>query len=218
MGRTGTRWAVLGLLVVGAAGVAVARRPGRRKASIPVRHGDEYLAVRSVTVDRPAGALLSVWRDPDWLAVALARPVRLERMAQGRWRCVVGDPRHAGGPFEATGPTVEITEEASQTLHWRTDDGRVAHRATVTLTPAPRDRGTQIRVELRYRVGRVGHAMAVLRGVDADQTLRTVLRRVKSLTECGQVASTMDEPSGRGPVGERVTRSVRRRLAVGGRP
>jgi uncharacterized membrane protein len=208
----------LGLLVVGAAGVAVARRPGRRKASVPVRHGDGYLAVRSVTVDRPEDALRTVWRDTDWLAVALARPVRLERMAQGRWRCVVGDRRDADGPFEASGSTVEITEEAGQTLHWRTADGRMAHRATVTLTPAPGDRGTQIRVELRYRVGRAGHALAVLRGVDADQTLRTVLRRVKSLMECGQVVSTMDEPSGRGRVGERVTRSVRRRLAVGGRP
>ena len=88
---------------------------------------------------------------------------------------------------------------------------------SLELTDAPQGRGTEIRAELRYRSGPVRRVFGLIGGDEPDLGLRDALRRVKSLVECGQVMDTRDDPSGRGPVQERVTDTVREKLMTGGR-
>lgn len=211
MNVSGRAALVVGVVTAGgaAAGVAVARRMGRR-GSLPHRQDGGYVTVRAVTVDRPAHEVREVFRDAERLRVILDRPATVEPTGEGAWRCRVDDVSRRGA--EAA------VRQSGNLLSWDVEQDPLPHEGRVLLTPAPGRRGTEIRVELRYPGSRLGRLAAGLRGRDPDQVLRTTLRRLKSVLECGQVVSTMADPSGRGPVAERVTRTAREKLTTGGRP
>jgi uncharacterized membrane protein len=167
---------------------------------------------RVVTVDRSSEQVRALWTDQEWLSLVLDRSVTVERLDERRWRCVIGKP--GGG----TDRVVEVASGGQDdSISWRVEAGPMAHEGHLELTAAPGDRGTELRVDLTYPEGQARHRIRELRGDDPDQVLRTVLRRAKSLIESGQVLSTMNEPSGRGPVAERTTRFMREKLATGGR-
>ncbi|MGS2617556.1 SRPBCC family protein [Micromonospora sp. LZ34] len=210
MTSNGTRWAVLGagaLTALGAARV-VARRRRRHQ---PQRQGGWYVVRRGVTVDRPVEAVLGFWTDRERLDRALAEWATLEQLAENRWRCVARDA--AGGGTEWC---AEISVVGPGRLSWRVTDGP-EQQGTVELVPAPQDRGTEIRAELRYRSGPLRRALGLAAGDEPDLALRDTLRRVKSLIEAGQVIDTRRDPSGRDPAQERATDKVREKLATGGR-
>ncbi|MEU5567328.1 hypothetical protein [Micromonospora musae] len=85
------------------------------------------------------------------------------------------------------------------------------------LADAPQGRGTEIRAELRYRLGPVRRAFGLAAGDEPDLALRDTLRRLKALIECGEVIDTRRDPSARSARQERATDKVRERLATGGR-
>jgi uncharacterized membrane protein len=202
-------WLAVG--AIGAVGAVAATIAGRRgKQEIPVREGGDYRTVRVVTVNRPTSAVQELIRDAGRLSAAVDRPVTIEPADGERWRVRVDSADGAGW-------VAEVSPAGGDAISWRVADGPHRHEARAEFAAAPGGRGTEIRVELTYPQGPVGHQFAVLRGQDPDQALRTVLRRAKSLIEAGQVVSTMHEPSGRGPVAERATHALRERLAVGGR-
>ncbi|MGW4501399.1 SRPBCC family protein [Micromonospora sp. NPDC004336] len=210
MTSNGTRWALLGVTTVTAVGVgrAVARRRHRHQ---PERRDGWYVVRRGVTVDRPVEAVIGFWTDRERMDRALAEWATLERLDDDRWRCVARDPEGGGAEWRA-----EITVDGPGRLRWRVTDGP-EQEGTVELTPAPRDRGTEIRAELRWRSGPVRRALGLAGGHEPDLALRDVLRRVKSLVECGQVIDTRRDPSGRGPAREKSTDRIRERLTTGGR-
>ncbi|MGW4465065.1 cyclase [Micromonospora sp. NPDC004704] len=154
----------------------------------------------------------TLWGDQEWLSVVLDRPVTIRRLDDRRWQCVIGEP---GDEAEHLVEAVSGVQDNS--VRWRVEEGPMAHEGHLELRVAPGDRGTELRVDLSYPEGRAGHRIRELRGNDPDQVLRSALRRAKSMIESGQVLSTMDEPSGRGPVAERTTRFMREKLATGGR-
>jgi uncharacterized membrane protein len=203
----------IGLLLVAAVGAAtslIARR--RTRFSLPTRRDGAYATVRAVTIDRPVDEVREMVRDPGYLAVAFGRPVVVGQLGPDQARYRVGDEADGTRP-------VEVTVETSEWMaRWWVEAGPLAHEGRLTLAPAPADRGTELRVALRYPEGRLRHRVAVSRGRDPDQWLRTTLRRLKSVMECGQLVTAMAESSGRSPAAERVTRVVRGKLATGGRP
>jgi hypothetical protein len=111
-------------------------------------------------------------------------------------RELLGDPSILSA---ALGRPVRV-EPAGDGIRWQADG--VGGRVTVQAAPA--DWGTEIYVESD-------------RGPD-DKVNRTLLRRAKSLVECGQVLSTRDDPADRGPLAEGITDVIRDKLAEGGRP
>ena len=198
-----------GAMVGAGAAVAVWRRPDRFS---PAHHDGGYVTCRAVTVDRPVDATWEMICDPGRLSVALDQPVTAQDMGDGRWRVLAA-------PFGGTAHPIEvIVQAAGRSAHWRIESGPRAHDGRLKLVPAPGDRGTELQVELTYPQGRLRHRVDTVRGHDPDQRLRTVLRRIKSVIESGQVVSTMNEPSGRTGATERLTRVVRAKLATGGRP
>ncbi|MFY1691244.1 cyclase [Plantactinospora sp. WMMB782] len=208
MARKVGGWLVLAA-AVGAGATLLARR---RRESPPVRRNGGYRTLRAVTVDRSPESILQACRDPERLPTMLDCPVAIEERHGGR-HLTLRDP---GG---AAGWTVEVeAESGTGPFTWRITEGPTAHEGRLELASAPGGRGTELRVELRYPDSRLGHRVAVLRGSDPDQVLRTLLRRAKSVIEAGEVVSTMSEPSGREGVAERTTRAVREKLSTGGRP
>ncbi|SCF47034.1 cyclase [Micromonospora mirobrigensis] len=210
MTSNGTRWALTGAATVTALGVGrvVARRRRRHQ---PEREGGWYVVNRGITVDRPVDAVIGFWTDRERLDRALAEWATLEQLADNRWRCVARDPAGGGTEWRA-----EITVDGPRRLSWRVTDGP-AQEGHVELVPAPQDRGTEIRAELRWRSGPVRRALGLTTGSDPDLGLRDALRRIKSLIECGQMIDTRRDPSGRSPAQEKATDKVREKLMSGGR-
>ncbi|WP_159104691.1 cyclase [Plantactinospora sp. BB1] len=200
------------LAVTVAAGVGAGLLARRRRESLPARQDGGYRTVRAVTVDRSAESIVEYCGQSPHLSAMLDRQVQV-RPGDGERRRVL-----SGGSGTA-GWTVEVhADSATGPFHWQVEEGSTPHQGRIELVSAPGARGTEVRVELRYPESRVGHRAAALRGRDLDQLLRTVLRRVKSLIEAGEVVSTMAEPSGRAGITERTTRVVREKLSTGGRP
>ncbi len=210
MTSNGTRWALLGGATAAAIGVGrvVARRRHRHQ---PERQDGWYVVRRAVTVDRPVEAVIDFWTDRERLDRALAEWATLERLDDERWRAAVADATGTGTRWRA-----EITVAGPGRLRWRVTDGP-EQEGTVELVPAPKDRGTEIRAELRYRSGPLRRAIGLATSHEPDLALRDTLRRVKSLVECGQVVETRRDPSGRDEAQEKATDKVREKLTAGGR-
>ncbi|MEH1011917.1 cyclase [Micromonospora sp. CPCC 206060] len=205
-----TRWTLLATAGVAGAGVAFA---ARRRRHQPERRDGWYVVHRGVTVDRPVDAVIGFWSDPERLGTALGATATLRQLDGNRWECTAVEPDGDGTQWRAG-----ITVEEPGQLSWRVVDGPVPQEGRIRLVDAPQGRGTEIRIELRYRYGGpVGRMFGLVTGREPDLRLRDVLRRVKALVECGQVLDTRHDPSGRGPVQEWFTDAVRGKLTTGGR-
>ena len=179
-------------MVAGAAGagvaVAIAARAVRARRRGPVGPGGERTYLRGVTVNRPPAEVYAFWRDLPRLATVLDR--------------------------------VSVVDEPERAIGWRSVDSPVPHEGRVEFRPAPGGRGTELRAGLSYRppAGALGAAAARLTGDEPDLLLRDALRRVKQILECGEAIRVDGQPTGRGPVQERVTEAIRHTVATGGRP
>jgi uncharacterized membrane protein len=197
-----------------AATVAVARQ--RSPRSLPTRRGSAWATLRAVTIYRSPEQVYEFWRDLPRVAAAMEPPakVRQEDHVRSQWTVELPAGRTATWTAEI------VLDEPERVLAWRVDEGPVPHEGRIEFRPAPNDTGTEIQVGLRYKLpgGRLGKAAAKALGDEPDQVLRTTLRSVKSLLECGEVVRVLGQPTGRGPVQERVTRFAQRRLVAGGRP
>jgi uncharacterized membrane protein len=191
-----------------------ARHNGTRRW--PLWRDGRYVTLRGVTVDRPVDEVYAFWADPQRLVAATGRRGTAERLDERQVRWSVA------GPVGRTVSWVtELTvEEPPHVLGWRSVSGPMPHEGRAEFTPAPGNRGTELRVGLTYQLpaGRTGAAVARLTGDDPDQLLRTALRRAKQLMEAGDIVTVDGQVSGRGPLRQRITEYVDHRLATGGRP
>jgi len=85
----------------------------------------------------------------------------------------------------------EITEDRpDQLIAWRSLPGaEVDNFGRVTFSPAPGDRGTEVRVEIHYAppAGELGSALARLFGQEPRQQVQADLRKLKQVLETGEV-------------------------------
>ena len=103
------------------------------------------------------------------------------------------------------GQTVEwdadiITDHANQLITWTSVEGAdVENSGFVRFTPAPADRGTEVKVVIEYSVpgGAVTAAVAKLFGEEPEQQVGDDLRRFKMLMEAGEIATTEGQSVGR---------------------
>jgi uncharacterized membrane protein len=92
-----------------------------------------------------------------------------------------------------------IDDQPGQRLAWRSLPGaQVANEGDVRFVPAPGDRGTEVRVTLRYSMpgGRLGHLAARVTGEHPRQQLEDDLRRFKQVVETGEVVRSDSAPEG----------------------
>ena len=145
----------------------------------------EQLVRRSITVNRPVEDVYRFWRDPENLA---RHSQHLESVTvngrQSHW--VAKAP--AGKRVEWDSEIVE--DVPNEIISWRSlPDSEIANEGFVEFSSAPGDRGTEVRVVLRYDApaGRPGATIAKLFGEEPDQQLRDDLRRFKQVLETGEV-------------------------------
>lgn len=155
----------------------------------------------TTTVTEPPDEVYGLWSDLERLPSFMAHldEVRVTGPRTSRWR--------ASAPF---GKTVEWDAETTQQIPgrliaWRSVDGAdIDNSGEVRLEPAPGDRGTEIRVTLRYDLpgGALGKAAARYFGEEPHQQLDDDLRRFKQIAETGEVVRSEGAPGGKRARGE----------------
>ncbi|MEU7426341.1 SRPBCC family protein [Streptomyces sp. NPDC040750] len=155
----------------------------------------------TTTVNESPDEVHSLWSDLERLPDFMAHldEVRVTGPRTSHWR--------ASAPF---GKTVEwdaeITQDVpGQLIAWRSVDGAdVDNSGEVRFEPAPGDRGTEIRVTLRYDLpgGPLGKAAARYFGEEPHQQLDDDLRRFKQIAETGEVVRSEGAPGGKRARGE----------------
>lgn len=154
------------------------------------------LVERTVTIDRQPEDLYPFWRNLENLPRIMDH-LESVSMTDGRRSHWI-----ARGPMgKRVEWTAEITEEVpNQVLSWKSIEGSdVITSASVQFTRAPGDRGTEVKLLVRYDPpgGIVGAAFVKLFGEDPSKEIREGLRRFKQLTEAGEIPTIEGQPSGR---------------------
>ncbi len=182
--------AVLGVTVLDVlAGRNLSResKPRGRAAVDAPPAKDQGVAVRrDITIGRTPEELYRFWRDFENL------PRFMEHLESVQ---VLGDRRSHWKARAPAGSTVEwdaeiVEDRPNELIAWRSvAKADVPNTGSVRFTPAPGDRGTEIRVELRYDPpgGALGALVAKLFGEEPGQQVDGDLRRLKQVMETGQI-------------------------------
>jgi uncharacterized membrane protein len=172
--------AVLGVAALDTASAAhLSRNESVQQLVLPIH------VVKTITIGRPPSEVYAFWRNLENLPRFMAHleSVTVEN-GTSTWR--------AKGP---AGTTVEwqaevVMDRPDEAIGWRSVEGtRVPNRGVVRFLPAPGDRGTQVRVELKYEPpgGALGAAVAKMFGEEPAQQIAGDLRRLKQVLETGEV-------------------------------
>ncbi|MEU7843848.1 SRPBCC family protein [Micromonospora sp. NPDC049114] len=149
----------------------------------------------AVTVNRSPAEAYRFWRDVENLPKFMAHleSVRADDLRRSHWVARGPAGRHIEWDAEI------IDDQPNRSLTWRSLPGaRVANAGRVRFVPAPGDRGTEVRVQLRYAppAGALGRAVAKLFGEEPEQQVRDDLRRFKQVLEAGEVVRSEGSPNG----------------------
>ncbi|MFH9663233.1 SRPBCC family protein [Streptomyces sp. NPDC017248] len=191
----------LGRTVAATAAVTVITATDVYAAVTRTRRSAPVELTATTTVNRPPDEVYRLWSDLERLPDFMEHldEVRVTGPKTSHWR--------ASAPF---GETVEWDAETTQDIPgrliaWQSADGAdIGNSGEVRLVPAPGDRGTEIRVTLRYDLpgGALGKAAARYFGEEPHQQLDDDLRRFKQIAETGEVVRSEGAPGGKRARGE----------------
>ncbi|MEU5781324.1 SRPBCC family protein [Micromonospora lupini] len=183
-----TTAAVAGITALDTAVAVAAGRARRARARV--------IRIRiAVTVNRSPAEAYRFWRDMENLPKFMAHleSVRADDLRRSHWVARGPAGRHVEWDAEI------IDDQPNRSITWRSLPGtRVANAGRVLFVPAPGDRGTEVRVHLRYAppAGALGRAVAKLFGEEPEQQVRDDLRRFKQVLEAGEVVRSEGSPNG----------------------
>jgi uncharacterized membrane protein len=200
--RGRTLAATAAVVGIGAVDLVAARRSGRAAATAagacragrPSEPGDLELTA-AVTVRRTPQELYDFWRGLERLPSFMHHLQSVEWLDPARTRWTASAPVKGTVTWDA-----ELVEDVpGEVVAWRSLPGAdVDNSGSVRFTPAPGDRGTEVRVHLRYSVpgGRAGALVARLLGEEPHQQVEDDLRRFKQVMETGGVVRSDGTPEG----------------------
>jgi uncharacterized membrane protein len=176
-----------------ALGVNTARPDDCRPVTIAAGRGVRI--EQSATVLKDPYELFTFWRNFRNLPRVMRHLHSVEVISDNRSHWV------ASAPF---GKTVEwdaeiYTERENELIGWRSLAGsQVDTAGSVHFRKAPGNRGTEVRVNLKYDppAGKVGAAVAALFGESANQQVQDDLRRFKQMMEAGEIPTNEGQPRG----------------------
>jgi len=159
----------------------------------------------AITIGTSADELRGAFRDPEWLARVLPGLTAIRGLEGGKQDWTFGGAQSATVEMEMSG--------AADGLVWRAT--RVpSFELTVTFTPAPGDRGTEVRIEIEHPEAPGIAVLATWLGdLAAGQVLDRALRRAKQILETGDV-QTAESSAGERSVAYRVWQKTQQ--AAGG--
>jgi uncharacterized membrane protein len=149
----------------------------------------------AVTIRHPIEVVYGFWRDFTNLPSFMNHLEAVEPSGDGRWHWTANAPAGTTVDWDA-----EIVEDVlNRRIAWASLEGaKVENSGSVSFTPAPGDRGTEVRVELTYDPpgGALGKVVAKLLGEEPQQQVSDDLRRLKQVLETGQVVLSEGSPEG----------------------
>ncbi|MEA2363396.1 MAG: hypothetical protein QOD71_2541 [Thermoleophilaceae bacterium] len=168
--------------------VALSRAPGRATPN-----GVRVKA--AITVRRPREDVYRFWHT-------------FENLPQFMDHLESVEPRGERGSFwrakAPAGMKVEweaelVDDRPGELISWRSRSGAtVRSTGTVRFSDAPRDRGTEVRVDMEYQApgGLLAATVAKLFGEEPEQQITDDLRRLKQVMETGMVVRSEGSPEG----------------------
>jgi uncharacterized membrane protein len=155
-----------------------ARRTVTRKRNIEVR--------KTITVNRPPDEVYAFWHDFENLPRFMTHLESVQITGQGRSHWKAKAPAGRTVEWDA----IIIEDQPNERIAWETVAGSdIDHAGLVRFQPAPGNRRTEVRVELRYAppAGRLGSTLAKLFGEEPEQQIQADLRAFKSVMETGEI-------------------------------
>lgn len=157
---------------------------------------ERFHVEKSVTISRPAEELYRFWRNFEQLPAIMRHLESVRRTGENTWRWTAKAPAGQTASWDA-----EVTADLpNRMIGWRSLEGcTVWHDGTVEFLRATGDRGTIVKVSMRYDppAGALGKAIAKLFREEPSQQVAEDLRRFKQLMETGEVSTTEGQPTGR---------------------
>jgi len=191
------------VLALGSGGLMVARAASGHSylyERLGVSSGDLDLGaglpvVDSVTVSRPIDEVYAFWRDFENLPKFMAHLDTVVLLGGGRSHWEMRGPGNLPIEWDAE----IIDDRRNDRISWRSLPGSsVEQSGSVHFRRAPGDRGTEVRLKMRYVPpgGAPGFAVAkALAAVTAEQVAED-LARFKQLLEAGTIPTTVGQPQG----------------------
>lgn len=170
------------------------RRNGRsiisRALHQPIR------VTKTITIRRPVEEVYGFWHDFQNLPRFMSHVESVD---------VIGDDRSHWRVKGPTGAAVEwdaelVGDEPNERIAWQSLEGSdIQHSGSVRFNPAPGDRGTEVRVDLRYEApaGKAGVALAKLFGEEPALQVQDDLHALKQVMETGEVTRSESTMRGR---------------------
>lgn len=149
----------------------------------------------AVTVSKPAADVYAFWRDFENLPQFMTHLLDVDTTTDNQSHWVARGP--LGITFEWDAQI--LTDEPGRMIAWKSLSGADVDTAgSVHFTELPNDRGTEVRVTLKYDppAGKVGTALAKLIGQSPESQIKADMRRFKQIMEAGEVPSTVGQPHG----------------------
>ena len=167
-----------------------------QKSQRPFQKGKPLQVQKSITVSRPPAELYGFWHNFEQLPRFMSHLRSVTSLGGNRYHWVARGPAGVNVEWDA-----QITEDRpNELIAWRSLDGSdVDNSGVVRFEPAPGNRGTVIRVELRYNppAGKLGANVAKILGEAPEKQIAVDLRRLKQIIETGEIARTEGQPAGR---------------------
>lgn len=151
----------------------------------------------SYLINKTAEELYTFWRNFENLPQFMSHLESVTIAEGGISHWVAKAPSIYGGKVEWD---AELTgDQPNSYIAWRSlPGGDVANEGSIKFTPALGDRGTNVRVDMRYQppLGQVGRWIAKLFGEEPEQQVQDDLRRFKRLMELGEIPTVDGQPHG----------------------
>lgn len=182
-----------GLIARGAAGYCpftamLAANPVEKQVAKAFDWRSAATVSRSVTIRKPVEEVYRAWKDIERYPRFMEQIESVTDLGNGRSHWV------AKGPL---GRQVEWNSEVTQDepnarISWKSTEGSDYNTSgTITLKPAPGDRGTEVTLMLAYEppAGQIGRAIASLFRTTPTQQARQDLISFKQMMETGEIST-----------------------------
>jgi uncharacterized membrane protein len=163
------------------------------KVSVP--YGRGVRVEQTVTIGLPPGEIYTFFRNFENLPRFMSHLKSVTVIDAKRSHWMTKGPAGSDAEWDAE----IINEIPNELIGWRSIEGsQVDNAGSVHFKQNPADRGTDVKVILRYDPpgGLLGAMTAKLLGEDPAHQVKEDLRALKMLLETGEIASTTGQPNG----------------------
>lgn len=187
----------LGLRPFGERSLGTAQIPGAWRHQGPATRRRSLTPERTqavVTIASDAGTIFRFWRNFANLPKLMPQLERVDVLSatESRW---IGKSATPSANEAPSWRCVLDRVDEDRLLTWHTvGETALPHRASLMLSPAPGDRGTEVRLTLVYRVPAT--EVAALLGVTPAGQAEETLRRLKQRVETGELSTIERQPRG----------------------